>query len=118
MTHLTPGQLAAAAQPMEPTQVRDAFVRAHIDGEADAPEGGSGYASVRHGLARVIPLVLAEERARAADELARLRAALADAEETVLRIARAKAHTTADNRQFVYVDEIAEALGLPAGEVR
>jgi hypothetical protein len=49
-------------------------------------------------------------------ELARLRAALADAEETVLRIARAKAHT-ADGRQFVYVDEIAEALGLPAGEV-
>ncbi|WP_141703720.1 hypothetical protein [Planobispora rosea] len=62
-----------------------------------------------------IPALLAEvERLRA--ESGSLRAQLVDAEETVLRIARTKAYTTADGRQFVFVDEIVEALGLPAGE--
>ncbi|GAA4209316.1 hypothetical protein GCM10022252_75630 [Streptosporangium oxazolinicum] len=49
---------------MKPADVRDAHVRAHLDGEFDAPANASGYTAVRHGLARVLPLVLAEERAR------------------------------------------------------
>lgn len=66
MTYLDPGQLVEAAQPMDPREVRDVFVRAYLDGEFDAPDSSTGYATVRHGLAKVIPLVLAQERAAAA----------------------------------------------------